>query len=117
MRRIYESCRQQPLNLRAFLVRLAKHFGAAGLLLLGSLMAGMAGFLHFEGLSSHDAFLNAAMLLSGMGPVGSPQTLGGKIFAGVYALYAGLVFVVIAGILFAPVAHRLLHKFHWEGKP
>ena len=61
-----------------------------------------------------DAFLNAAMLMGGMGPVDAPRTDGGKLFAGVYALYAGLVFLVGAGLIFAPVVHRVLHKFHWE---
>ena len=54
------------------------------------------------------------MLLGGMGPVDPPRTDGGKVFAGVYALYAGLVFIAVAGLLVAPIAHRLLHKFHWE---
>ena len=54
------------------------------------------------------------MLLGGMGPVDPPKTDGGKIFAGVYALYAGLAFIVFAGLLVAPFLHRLLHKFHWE---
>ena len=62
----------------------------------------------------HDAFLNAAMLLGGMGPIHAPTTTGGKIFAGLYALYAGLFFLVIMGLLFAPELHRLLHRFHWE---
>jgi len=81
---------------------------------LGSLAIGMAGYAHFENLPWRDAFLNAAMLLGGMGPVESPITNGGKLFAGFYALYAGLVFLVAAAILVAPVVHRLLHKFHWD---
>jgi hypothetical protein len=85
-------------------------------LVLGSLLMGMAGYAHFEDLAWRDAFLNAAMLLGGMGPIESPQSGGGKIFAGVYALYSGLAFVVAAGIVLAPVIHRLLHKFHWDAK-
>ena len=61
-----------------------------------------------------DAFVNAAMILSGMGPVSSLQTDGGKIFAGCYALFSGLAFITILGIIFAPVFHRFLHKFHLE---
>jgi hypothetical protein len=80
----------------------------------GSLLAGMAGYSHFESLGWRDAFLNAAMLLGGMGPVNPPQTPDGKVFAGLYALYCGLVFMVVAGLLFVPVLHRLLHLFHWE---
>jgi len=90
------------------------HFLGATALVLGSLGVGMAGYARFEGLAWRDAFLNAAMLLGGMGPVESPQTDAGKLFAGVYALYAGLVFLVGTGLLLIPVFHRLLHKFHWE---
>jgi hypothetical protein len=57
------------------------------------------------------------MLLGGMGPVESPQTPGGKVFGGLYALYAGMVFLVVAGIILAPVVHRVLHKFHWDEEP
>ncbi|HEY5545099.1 MAG TPA: hypothetical protein VIK50_03520 [Gemmatimonadaceae bacterium] len=89
--------------------------GATGLVLV-SLLIGMAGYMHYEQLPWRDAFVNAAMLLGGMGPVESPQTAGGKMFAGLYALYAGLVFLVAIGIVLAPVVHRLLHKFHWEGE-
>ena len=92
------------------------HFLGATGLLLGSLLIGMAGYAHYERLAWRDAFLNAAMLLGGMGPVASPQTAGGKLFAGLYALYAGLVFLVATGIVLAPVVHRLLHKFHWEAE-
>ena len=77
-------------------------------------MLGMAGYGYFEHLPWRDAFLNAAMLMGGMGPVDAPQTDGGKLFAGLYALYAGLVFLVAAGLVFAPVVHRVMHKFHWE---
>jgi hypothetical protein len=90
------------------------HFGVATALVLGSLLIGMAGYAHYEGLAWRDAFLNAAMLLGGMGPVEAPRTEGGKLFAGLYALYAGLVFLVAVGIALAPVVHRLLHKFHWD---
>jgi hypothetical protein len=93
---------------------MARHAGAVGLLLLGSLAGGMAGYAVFEHLGWIDAFLNASMLLGGMGPVNPPLTDGGKIFAGIYALYAGLVFIVCAGLLFAPVLHRVMHRFHLE---
>ena len=74
----------------------------------------MAGYRYYERLPWLDAFLNAAMLLGGMGPVEDPQTAGGKLFAGLYALYAGPVFLVATAIILAPVVHRVLHKFHWE---
>lgn len=75
---------------------------------------GMMGYHFFESMNWVDAFVNAAMILSGMGPVGELKTDAGKIFAGFYALFSGLVFISVAGILFAPIAHRALHKFHLE---
>ena len=92
------------------------HAGVAVSVVAGSLLLGMSGYVWFERLSWLDAFLNAAMLLGGMGPVTMPVTRGGKLFAGVYALYAGLVFLAVAGLLLTPVAHRMLHRFHWDTK-
>ena len=69
--------------------------------------------MYFEQLSVVDAFLNTTMLLGGMGPVDPPHTDGGKLFAGFYALYAGLFFLVSAAVMFTPLLHRLLHKFNW----
>ena len=74
----------------------------------------MAGYRCFEGLPWVDGFLNATMLLGGMGPVESPRTEAGKLFAGCYALYSGLIFLVAAAIILAPVFHRILHKLHWD---
>jgi len=114
---MYESKKHPPLSRVRFLQRLALHAAGAMGLLLGSLLIGMAGYRFFEGLAWRDAFLNSAMLLGGMGPVDAPSTDGGKVFAGLYALYAGLVFIVAAGLVFVPVLHRLLHKFHWDEAP
>ena len=111
---MYESRRHRPLPRPRFIRRMLRHFAVATALVLGSLLIGMAGYAHYEGLAWRDAFLNAAMLLGGMGPVEVPRTEGGKLFAGLYALYAGLVFLVAVGIVLAPVVHRLLHKFHWD---
>jgi len=83
---------------------------------IGSLAIGMVGYHLLEHLSWIDAFLNSAMLLGGMGPVNPPTSDGGKLFAGLYALYAGLVFIVSAGLMFAPVLHRLMHRFHFDEK-
>jgi hypothetical protein len=102
------------LSRRAFAKRLARSFGLASLLIGVSLVAGMAGYHYLEGMEWIDAFANAAMILSGMGPLGPLQTWGGKLFAGLYALYSGLALIVATGILFAPVVHRLLHEFHVE---
>lgn len=112
---MYESHQHAPLPRAAFVRRLLTHGGLAAALLLASLAIGMAGYHGFEHLPWVDAFLNAAMLLGGMGPVNAPATTAGKLFAGCYALYAGLVFIVTAALLLTPVVHRLLHKFHWKG--
>ena len=94
----------------------------AGSLLLGlgliaaSLVIGMAGYHYFEGISWIDAYVNAAMLLSGMGPLVALQTDGGKIFAGLYAIYSGFAVLIIAAITFAPIFHRFLHRFHLESR-
>jgi hypothetical protein len=86
----------------------------SAVLIAASLFAGMVGYHDFEHLSWLDAFLNASMLLGGMGPVTNPVTPVGKLFAGTYALYCGLVVIIVAGIVLAPVAHRVLHRFHLE---
>lgn len=112
---MYESKHHRPLPRRYFVWRLLRHALMAGSLLGVSLGGGMAGYEYLEGLSWRDAFLNAAMLLGGMGPVNAPVTPNGKLFAGLYALYAGLLFLVMAAILLTPVVHRVLHKFHWDG--
>jgi hypothetical protein len=109
---IYERSHQRPLSRSRFLVRMGRHCALAALLLALSLWLGMAGYMHYEHLAWRDAFLNASMLLGGMGPVNNPVTPPGKLFAGCYALYAGLVFIVTASIIIAPVLHRLLHLFH-----
>ena len=106
-----------PQLSRSFLIaRLARQGGYAALLVLGSLALGMAGFHWTEGAPWLDAFLNAAMLLGGMGPVGdlTGAAPGAKLFAGLFALYAGLVFLVVAVLLLTPVFHRVLHRVHWE---
>lgn len=92
------------------------HVGVALGLIGVSLLVGMQGYEHYEHLPWRDAFLNTAMLLGGMGPVDAPRSNGGKIFAGIFALYAGLVFIIVAGLFFAPVIHRIMHRFHWEGE-
>ena len=113
---MYEDRHHRPLTRAEFAGRLARHAAAALGLLILSLGIGMAGYEYFEDLEWRDAFLNAAMLLGGMGPVNAPVTPAGKIFAGLYALYAGLVFLLVAGVLLVPLLHRILHHFHWEGK-
>lgn len=84
------------------------------LLLALSLGIGIAGYRRLEHLSWIDSFLNSAMLLGGMGPVNAPQSAPGKLFAGLYALYAGLVFLIAVGLVFTPIVHRVMHKFHLD---
>jgi hypothetical protein len=114
---MYESRAQAPLSRALFALRLLRHAGSAAALVLLSLGLGMAGYAWFEGLGWLDAFLNSAMLLGGMGPVDLPRTSGGKLFAGLYALYCGLVFLVTVGLVLAPLLHRALHVFHWRKEP
>lgn len=113
---MYESKEQRPLAIRSFAQRLLAHLGIALLVMAASLAIGIVGYRVFEQLAWIDAFLNAAMLLGGMGPVNAPVSAAGKLFAGFYALYAGLVFIVTAGLLFTPILHRLIHRFHWDAK-
>jgi hypothetical protein len=100
--------------------RFAQRMGLAvafwlGLTIVG-LAIGMAGYAFFEGMSGTDAYVNAAMILSGMGPVGELKSTGGKIFAGSYAIFSGLLIVIATGFVLAPVFHRVLHRFHVEQK-
>jgi hypothetical protein len=111
---MYESKIAKPLHSKEFVARLVKHLLAALALLFVSLVIGMSGYMSLEGLSAIDAFLNSAMLLGGMGPVNIPTTHAGKVFAGAFALYAGLVFIVATALIVTPIVHRVLHKFHWD---
>jgi len=111
---VYEPKTHAPIPRYRFIRRVLRHAVAAIALLVLSLALGIAGYEYFEQLPWRDAFLNAAMLMGGMGPVDPPRTDGGKVFAGLYALYAGLVFLVASGLVFAPIVHRVLHRFHWE---
>ena len=109
--------RSQPLiDHRAFVRRMASSLGLGVGLIAFSLAIGMIGYHVLEGLAWIDAFLNASMLLGGMGPIEQPQTPAGKMFAGIDALYCGLAVILVAGIIFAPVVHRLFHRCHLESK-
>lgn len=110
---MYEPRYSPPISLRRFVLRMLAHAGLAMSLVGISLFAGMLGYAHYEQMSWLDAFLNSAMLLGGMGPVKTDLSEPGKFFAGVYALYAGLVFIAVMSIILAPIVHRVLHRFHW----
>lgn len=99
-----------------FLGRLGANLMVAILVTGASLAMGMAGYRLTEGMNWLDAFLNASMLLGGMGPVDALHTQAGKLFAGVYALFCGLVVVVTAGIILAPALHRMLHALHVDSE-
>jgi hypothetical protein len=99
---------------RLFFVRFAQN-AAIGLILIGvALGIGMVGYHSLESMGWIDSFANASMILSGMGPLGELKTSAGKIFAGCYALFSGVAFLTSFGVIFAPVFHRFLHKFHLE---
>jgi hypothetical protein len=113
---MYES-KSDPLLPRAkFRRRVLKHAAIALGQIAFSIGIVVVGYCQFEHLGVLDGFLNSAMLLGGMGPVNPPTTPAGKLFAGFFALYAGLVFIVTAGLLFAPLVHRLMHRLHWDQK-
>jgi hypothetical protein len=97
-----------------FAQRMAIAIGLWGLLTFVGLAIGIAGYASFEGMSFVDAFVNAAMILSGMGPVGELKTTAGKVFAGSYAILSGLIIVIATGFILAPIFHRVLHHFHVE---
>jgi hypothetical protein len=113
---MYEHHHQPLISRSAFLRRQLKHAAIAFLIVLGSLAIGIVGYHFLESLSWVDATLNAAMILGGMGPVNEMRTDAGKLFASAYALYSGIVFLVVAGVLFAPIYHRFLHRFHLESE-
>jgi hypothetical protein len=110
--------RQTPtrslLSPRLLAMRLLRSilFGAG--LVVVSLAIGMWGYHRFEGQGWLDAFVNAAMILSGMDPLDHPRTDAGKLFSGLYAIYSGLALLIVAGVAFAPLVHRFLHRFHLE---
>jgi hypothetical protein len=111
---MYERYDEPMLSRRAFAARVLRHAGLAALLLLASLTAGVAGYMFLAHLSFIDAFLNAAMILGGMGPVDVLTADGAKLFAGLYAMYCGLFFLVTAGVILAPFLHRVLHSLHLD---
>jgi len=111
---MYEHHTKPLLPRKVYCRRIVRHAALGISVIVVSLGIGMAGYHFFEQLPWVDAFVNASMILSGMGPVATLQTDGGKIFAGCYALFSGLTLIAILGIIFAPVVHRALHKFHLE---
>lgn len=112
----YESARDPLAPRSAFYRRLSYNILAGGGLILVSLAIGVAGYAGFAGLAPVDAFLNAAMILGGMGPVDTLTSDAAKIFAGIYAIYSGVTIIGVATFILAPVVHRFLHVFHLENE-
>ncbi len=111
---MFEGKSQPPISQRAFALRLLNNFGVSTLLIVFSLILGIVGFHIWADLPWDDSLLNAAMLLSGMGPLDKPARLIGKLFASFYALYSGLVLILVTGVMLAPLVHRIMHRFHFE---
>lgn len=103
---------QKIAPVSVFIMRLAAYIGAAILLILAALFIGIAGYHWIAGLGWIDSLLNASMILGGMGPVDPLYGGAAKVFASAYALFSGLVFIMVMGIVFSPIIHRILHKFH-----
>lgn len=110
----FEHRRQKLIPLRRFALRMGRALLLWLALTVVGLAIGMVGYAASEQMSVVDAFVNAAMILSGMGPVTELKTTGGKLFAGFYAIFSGLFVVIATGFVLAPVLHRVLHSFHVE---
>jgi hypothetical protein len=111
---MYERRNQPLMPTGAFYFRLLRHLLGALALVAGALAVGVLGYHFLAGFSWIDSLLNASMILAGMGPVNPLPSNSAKIFASGYALFAGIIFLVTAGVLFAPLFHRFLHSFHLE---
>ena len=109
---MFENRHEEILPLGLFVRRMLVCLAMAGVLIVFALGLGILGYHIFAGLPWIDALLNAAMILTGMGPVDALRTDGAKIFASCYALFSGVIFISLMGLLLSPIAHRVLHKFH-----
>jgi len=113
---MFERKNQKVAPLPVFMRRLVVCIGIAILLILFALFIGIAGYHWIAGFNWVDSLLNASMILGGMGPVNLLTDTGAKVFASLYALFSGLVFIAVMGIVFSPIVHRMLHKFHIDDK-
>lgn len=109
---MFEHHRKELLSRRAFIKRQITYLWFSILILAASLGLGTVGYHLFGNLSIIDSFLNASMILTGMGPVDHLESASGKLFAAFYALFSGVAFLTFVGVLFAPLYHRFLHRFH-----
>jgi hypothetical protein len=113
---MYENKQRPLIPKQAFFARVTRHILVAAALIGVSLLLGTVGYHFLDQLTWVDSFLNASMILGGMGPVDPLRTTPAKLFASLYALYAGFVLLISVGIIVAPVFHRMLHRFHLERK-
>jgi len=113
---MYEAQHQRLLPRKEFFRRLANNVAWGISIITASLLIGILGYHFVEDQPFVDAFLNAAMILSGMGPAAQLHTDAGKIFAGLYALFSGTIVLVVMAVILAPLIHRFLHKFHMQEK-
>jgi hypothetical protein len=111
---MFEQKTETLLTRTAFFMRLGRSFGITLLIVVFSLGFGSAGYHYYEGIPWVDSLLNASMILTGMGPVDTMHSVGGKLFATFYALYSGIAFLTMMAIMLAPMIHRWLHRFHLE---
>src|SRR5256885_11484176 len=113
---MFEHKRERLLARRKFFGRMARALGFANVILVLALTIGTLGYHFAAGFSWIDAFLNASMILTGMGPVGELNTVCGKLFASFFALFSGVVFLTIMAVTLGPVLHRLMHRFHIDSE-
>ncbi|MCX5696309.1 MAG: hypothetical protein NTW18_06650 [Candidatus Omnitrophica bacterium] len=113
---MFEQKHQKIAPVSVFIRRVAVYIGIAILVILIALFIGVAGYHWIAGFSWVDSLLNASMILGGMGPVNLLSNASAKVFASLYALFSGLVFIAVMGIVFTPIVHRMLHKFHMDEK-
>jgi hypothetical protein len=113
---MFEHHSEPLLPRRLFAFRLIRHVALAIAVILSALAVGIFGYHYLEGLAWLDSFLNAAMILGGMGPVNELHHPAAKLFAGLYALFSGLAFIAIVGIIILPIAHRFLHTLHLDDR-
>ncbi|EGW20538.1 hypothetical protein [Methylobacter tundripaludum] len=109
---MFERRYEKLAPISVFVRRMAASVAMAGILIAVALSIGVIGYHWIAGFDWVDSLLEASMILGGMGPVNSLATTGAKMFASGYALFSGLVFIAIMGIVLAPATHRMLHKFH-----
>lgn len=113
---MFEKKHEKLAPVSIFIRRVIAAVAISGMLILMALFVGVAGYHWIAGFDWVDALLNASMILGGMGPVNQLSTSGSKIFASAYALFSGLVFVAVMGLVFSPIVHRILHTFHIDEK-